>query len=107
MAVPMLLLMSDVSADGRFLGSALILWSFPMTTMGLIFWPKMVAVHFPADGNSKTRGSTGGTRISGLAQQPQGETSGMSASSRQCQATRQSGDPSLTHSTRLAHVTVQ
>jgi hypothetical protein len=113
-AVPMLLLVSDLSADGRFLGSALILWTFPMTTMGLIFLPKMVAVHFPPDGDAKTRGKIVGTRISGLAPaQEEGQPS--APDSRQSQGTGQSDSPTVNQSaetgfagsTRLCYVTVQ
>jgi hypothetical protein len=110
-AVPMLYLMSDLSADGRFLGSALILWTSPMTTMGLIFLPKMVAVHFPPDGVTKIRGSSGGTRISGLAP---AQEAGQSES-RHPQVTEQSDGSApnqcaatvLNESTRLSYVTVQ
>lgn len=65
-AAPLVLILEDVSSDGRFLGSALILWTFPATTIGLIMVPKMIAVHFPEKGHPDPRGSSVGVRVSGL-----------------------------------------
>ena len=38
--------------DGRYIGGTLILWTFPMSTMGLITAPKMMAVHKPLPGGT-------------------------------------------------------
>lgn len=65
-AAPLVFILEDVSSDGRFLGSALILWTFPATTIGLIMVPKMIAVHFPSKGHLDHRGSSVGVRVSGF-----------------------------------------
>lgn len=42
---PMVLVLSTVDANGRFLGLSLITFTIPASTMGLLFLPKMVQVH--------------------------------------------------------------
>jgi len=41
--VPVVSILQDVSTDGRYVGIVLILWSFPMSAITLIFVPKMIA----------------------------------------------------------------
>jgi hypothetical protein len=41
---PVLYILDDVSTDGRFIGNTLILWTIPMSTMGLIILPKVATV---------------------------------------------------------------
>lgn len=38
---PVLQILRSVSTDGRFIGEALLIWTVPMTTMGLIVAPKV------------------------------------------------------------------
>ena len=38
---PVLQILRTVSTDGRFIGEALLIWTVPMTTMGLIIFPKI------------------------------------------------------------------
>ena len=42
--VPVVLLINDLSSNGRFLCYSLLVWTFPMSTMGLIILPKIVTV---------------------------------------------------------------
>ena len=91
--MPMVFLLGDLSSDGRFLGASLVIWTFPMTTMGLIMLPKMVAVHFPPNGSPRgKRGSSSGVRVSGL------PSSEQSMVSRNSHVTAQSSAPQLTPS---------
>ena len=117
--VPMVFILESVSTDGRFLGSSLILWTFPMTTVCLIFLPKIIAVHFPSKGDRhESRGSpSGGIRVSGLTSS-RANNSGATQSHepRESRTTRQSDPSSLNQSdvpnltrppSRISHVTVQ
>ena len=38
---PVLQILRSVSTDGKFIGEALLIWTVPMTTMGLIIFPKI------------------------------------------------------------------
>jgi len=42
-AAPMFALLRDVSTDGRYVGFVVLIWTFPMSTLGLIIGPKTVA----------------------------------------------------------------
>jgi hypothetical protein len=42
--IPVIFILNGVSTNGNFIGSALILWTIPMSTMGLIILPKVVTV---------------------------------------------------------------
>ncbi|CAB9526143.1 Gamma-aminobutyric acid (GABA) B receptor [Seminavis robusta] len=65
---PVMVLLHNLSTDGYFIGSALMTFTFPITNMGLICLPKMVAVI--NDGKSRdsvvSRGSRANGRVSGL-----------------------------------------
>lgn len=66
-----MIVLRDISTDGRYIGLLVLLWSLPMSTILLIMLPKVVAFHKGADGMSRserTRGcsSAGGVRVTGI-----------------------------------------
>jgi hypothetical protein len=70
-AVPMIIVLRDVSTDARYIGFILLIWTFPMSTLLLIFVPKVVAhyeaTHGSGDVQHKSkRGEVQGIRVSGL-----------------------------------------
>lgn len=70
--LPVVALLQDVSTDGRYIGTALLVWTMPMTTMILIMGPKMLAVRKArrnrnnVQGSTSKRGSSEGTRVTGI-----------------------------------------
>lgn len=71
-AVPTVIILQDVSADGRYLGMTFVLWVYPMSTLLLIMTPKLLA-YWRATGvwgseiKVKRRGAEiGSVRVSGL-----------------------------------------
>ena len=64
----MVAILQTVSTNGRYIGLSLIVATFPISTMGLIFVPKMIAVRKEKTGGPKTstRGSIQGVVLSGL-----------------------------------------
>jgi len=42
-AAPMFALLRDVSTDGRYVGYVILIWTFPMSALGLITGPKVIA----------------------------------------------------------------
>ena len=68
-AVPTIVILQDVSADGRYLGTVFVLWVLPMSTLVLIMTPKVMAYRRAIHGQPiiHLRGSELGTvRVSGL-----------------------------------------
>ena len=69
-SVPLIILLNNESTDGSHLGFIFILSAFPMTTLALIFFPKMVAHRNAVRGvdacSHIKRGERGKGRISGL-----------------------------------------
>jgi hypothetical protein len=70
-AVPMIILLRDVSTDARYIGFIFLIWTFPMSTLLLIFAPKVVAHYQATHGNGDVqrksmRGEVQGVRVSGL-----------------------------------------
>ena len=70
-AAPMFALLRDVSTDGRYVGFVLLIWTFPMSTLGLIIGPKIGAFRRARRGNvpdrRKKRGSSSGkVHVSGV-----------------------------------------
>ena len=70
-AVPVIVILFGESADGSFIGFVFLFCAFPMTTLGLIFFPKMVAYRnasrgVESGGSTHKRGERGNSRISGL-----------------------------------------
>ena len=55
-----------MSPNGRFIGLSLLVSTFPLSTMGLILVPKMLAVRKEKVDDKPKRGSKAGTRVSGL-----------------------------------------
>jgi hypothetical protein len=67
-AVPVIIILRGVSTDGKYLGMVVIVWSLPMSTLGLIMVPKYLAywrIEHSTNDKSK-RGETVGIRVSGL-----------------------------------------
>ena len=69
--LPVIAILQDVSTDGRYIGQALIVWTYPMTTMSLIMGPKMWAVRRAQlnggrESSTHQRGSSQGVRVTGL-----------------------------------------
>ena len=67
-AAPLVVMLQGRTTDGRHLGGTLILWTFPMSTIGLIMLPKMIAVHHKptVDADRPSRGATEGVRVTGI-----------------------------------------
>jgi hypothetical protein len=68
-SVPLIVILKDVSTNGRYLGSTLLIWTFPMSTITLIMLPKFLAFYKPESATrmgSHLRGTTGGVRVSGM-----------------------------------------
>jgi hypothetical protein len=70
-AVPMIIVLRDVSTDARYIGFILLVWTFPMSTLLLIFVPKFLAHYHATHGNGNVRrkskrGEVQGIRVSGL-----------------------------------------
>ena len=68
-AIPLVIVLRDVSTDGRYIGLLVLLWSMPMSTILLIMLPKVVAHHRGAHGMSQServRGSSVGVRVTGV-----------------------------------------
>jgi 7 transmembrane sweet-taste receptor of 3 GCPR/Receptor family ligand binding region len=73
-AVPMILLLRDVSVDGRYLGMVSLLFAIPFSALVLIFLPKIVEYRrLPSIGDdpralaTRRRGAHGSVVVSGLA----------------------------------------
>lgn len=65
----MVAILQDVSAEGRYIGMSLIIWTFPMSTMSLIMVPKMMVVRSQKLGIGKhgaSRGSRDHITVTGL-----------------------------------------
>lgn len=69
---PVVTILQTLSTNGRYIGLSLIVWTYPMSTMGLIMAPKMLALYRERVGLNErsTRGSAGGTRVTGVAITP-------------------------------------
>lgn len=69
-AVPIVIILRDLSTNGRYIGYVLMLWTFPMSTLAMIFVPKMVAYRRAVRGvpeRTRKRGDAHGcTHVSGL-----------------------------------------
>jgi gamma-aminobutyric acid type B receptor len=70
-AVPTIVVLKDVSADGRYIGLAFLIWSFPAAALGFIILPKVVAYYRAIRGNDRNnvpkRGNATGTvHVTGL-----------------------------------------
>jgi hypothetical protein len=71
-ALPMISLLRDISSNARYVGFVFLIWTFPMSTLLLIFGPKVVAHYQATHGNGDVRqrskrGEVGqGVRVSGL-----------------------------------------
>lgn len=74
---PVVAILQDVSTNGRYIGLTLLVWTFPMSTMGLIMVPKMMMVRREARGfdkGSKTRGSRAHAAVTGIENHPDAAT---------------------------------
>ena len=69
MAIPLVVVLRDVSTDGKYIGLLVLLWSMPMSTIFLIMLPKVIAHHQGRQGmtfSERVRGSSAGVRVTGL-----------------------------------------
>jgi hypothetical protein len=58
---PVVFILQDVSPNGRILGYTLLMWTFPMTVVGLIFLPKMLTVRRMQRNAAGSRAGTSST----------------------------------------------
>jgi hypothetical protein len=67
-AAPTVIVLRDVSTDGRYLGSTFLLWIYPMSALSLIIFPKYLAYRRHERGivDRPKRGELVGVRVSGL-----------------------------------------
>jgi hypothetical protein len=67
-AAPTVIVLRDVSTDGRYLGSTFLLWIYPMSALALIIFPKYLAYRRHERGivEQPKRGELVGVRVSGL-----------------------------------------
>jgi len=69
-AVPTIVILQDISANGRYLGMTIILWVFPMSTLVLILGPKVFAYYRALNGGQEIRSKRGerigSTRVTGI-----------------------------------------
>jgi len=66
---PIIVILSGVSTDGRYLGLCLMILGFPATTLLLIFGPKIYLDHLERNGTDQTpskRGAQQGVRVTGI-----------------------------------------
>ena len=77
-AVPMIAFLRDVSTDARYIGYALILWTFPMSALVMIIGPKVLAYRRATrGGETRVRGSArGSVHVTGINVSPQQLSSG-------------------------------
>lgn len=69
-SIPTVVTFSNVSTDGSYIGLVILLWIFPLSTLGLIIAPKMSA-HYQETKNKQprskgTRGKSSGVQVTGL-----------------------------------------
>ena len=69
-AFPVIAILRGVSTDGRYLGTTLMIWSFPTSTLLIIMLPKVIAWRRAVRGLDSSqqvkRGQHLGTRVSGI-----------------------------------------
>ncbi|KAL7580733.1 hypothetical protein ACA910_001017 [Epithemia clementina (nom. ined.)] len=69
-SAPVIAILRNESTDGEYLGFVVLLWSFPMSTLTLIFIPKVLAYRRAIRGvdvnQQPKRGEHKGTRVSGM-----------------------------------------
>ena len=69
-SAPVIAILRNESSNGKYLGFVFLLWSFPMSTLTLIFLPKVLAYRRAKRGLSlepqPKRGKHEGTRVSGI-----------------------------------------
>jgi len=67
-SIPIIVVLSDSSTDGRYIGQSLLIWSIPMSTLCLIIGPKVVAYYRTVHDSSRhLRGASHGkVHVSGL-----------------------------------------
>jgi len=66
-SAPMFALLRDVSTDGRYVGFVILIWTFPISTLGLLIGPKVGAFRRARrDVNPRPGRASGGVRVSGV-----------------------------------------
>jgi len=70
-SAPIVVILKDVSTDGRYIGGVVLLWCFPMSTLMVIMVPKFIAWRRAKKGldvsDRVRRGQQPGLRVSGVA----------------------------------------
>jgi hypothetical protein len=99
-----IVLLQDVSSTARYIGLSLLVWTFPMSVMGLIMAPKMATLRQEKlCGMNKTkRGSAEGVRVTGL-NSPSGQPPSIEA---QGQSSNTTASASATSANLASHVTI-
>jgi hypothetical protein len=74
-AVPTIEVLRESSTDGKYIGFAILLWSFPSSTLGFIILPKVVAYYRAVRGQELNsvpkRGIAKGVHVTGLTRLPE------------------------------------
>ena len=65
-AIPILLLLGEASADASYLGKVLVIWSIPVSTMLLLIGPKAAKMFVPERQKRMHRGLSQGISVSGV-----------------------------------------
>ena len=65
-SVPVISILRDSSTDGRYIGFAVMLWVFPMSTLVLIMVPKVLAFYRGPEEHKRKRGELKGVQVTGL-----------------------------------------
>ena len=111
--MPTLIILQEVSPNGRFIGLSLIISTFPFSTMGLIFLPKVLAIRRQRMGMEKgvTSEAENGVRIRGGSTPATGIRSGSIVSSQLAVSPEQVGNGTGSHAgpqpPRIQMVTIQ
>lgn len=81
-AAPIIAILRDLSTEGKYFGFVIVLWAFPLCTLGLIMLPKYLAFRKAETGGETVkakRGQRSGVRVSGM-DEASGASSGAHAS---------------------------
>mmetsp|Transcript_59641 Transcript_59641/g.146216 ORF Transcript_59641/g.146216 Transcript_59641/m.146216 type:complete len:1032 (+) Transcript_59641:145-3240(+) len=66
-AVPLIVILQDVDAAGRYFGYTILFWLFSTSAVGLIMVPKILAYYGVYGANTARRGARSVTKVSGVA----------------------------------------
>ena len=66
MAIPLFIILRDLSTNGRHIGFALLVWLHTLSALIFIIIPKVLLVHGVRKNSGNSRGKKAGTRITGV-----------------------------------------